>query len=160
MESKFYRKDTFIWLPNRRPAETLHIQSLGSELAPRAVRAYYYASVQGDDEKLAGVKEELWSIGFQPEVFKKPAGERRSKGVDIALAKDVLSNAFMQNYESALLIAGDGDYVPLVNEVERLGKRGYVLFSSSFSSTAAPATDRDSRSRPRAPRRRARLPAA
>jgi uncharacterized LabA/DUF88 family protein len=60
--------------------------------------------------------------------FKKPRNRPNSKGVDIALAKDLLSNAFRDNYDVAVVVAGDGDYVPLVEEVKRLGKIVYVAF--------------------------------
>ena len=44
----------------------------------------------------------------------KPAA--KAKGVDIALTTDMLSNAFLGNYDVAVLVAGDGDYVPLVEQ--------------------------------------------
>ena len=31
-------------------------------------------------------------------------------------------------YEAAVLVAGDGDYQPLVEEVQRLGKRVHLAF--------------------------------
>jgi len=34
----------------------------------------------------------------------------------------------MGNYEVAVLAAGDGDFVPLVEEVKRFGKRVVVIF--------------------------------
>ena len=40
----------------------------------------------------------------------------------------MLSHAFLDNYPMAVLVAGDGDYVPLVEEVKRLGKIVYVCF--------------------------------
>jgi uncharacterized LabA/DUF88 family protein len=33
-----------------------------------------------------------------------------------------------RNFDTAMLVAGDGDYVPLVEEVKRLGKRVHVHF--------------------------------
>ena len=64
--------------------------------------------------------------GFNPVVFKK--NKDKSKGVDITLAKDVLIHAFYGNYDVAVLIAGDADYVPLVEEVKRFGKVVYLAF--------------------------------
>jgi uncharacterized LabA/DUF88 family protein len=86
-----------------------------------AIRSYYYTSVKGDDTAAMSVKRALRELGFHPEVFKKTREEDKAKGVDIALAKDFLSHAFLDNYDVALLIAGDGDYVPLITEVKRLG---------------------------------------
>ena len=48
--------------------------------------------------------------------------------MDIALTKDMLSHAFLGNYGVAVLVAGDGDYVPLIGEVKRLGKRVHLVF--------------------------------
>jgi len=40
----------------------------------------------------------------------------------------MLSHAFRDNYEIAVLVAGDGDYLPVVEEVQRLGKLVFLLF--------------------------------
>jgi len=40
----------------------------------------------------------------------------------------MLSHAFFDNYDDAVLVAGDGDYVPLIQEVKRLGKNVFVSF--------------------------------
>ena len=45
----------------------------------------------------------------------------KRKEVDIALTKEMLINAFNGNYDVAILVAGDEDYVGLVNEVKRYG---------------------------------------
>jgi uncharacterized LabA/DUF88 family protein len=104
----------------------------GSNFAPdlygEAVRSYYYTSLTGSEEDLTNVRRALRSLGFEPRVFKRDVKGRPSKGVDIGLATDFLSNAFLNNYDAAVLMAGDGDYVPMVEEVKRLGKRVYVTF--------------------------------
>ncbi|MFT3714057.1 MAG: NYN domain-containing protein [Archangium sp.] len=64
--------------------------------------------------------------GFDAHVFKKVA--KKSKGVDITLARDLLSHAYRDNFDAAVLVAGDADFVPLVEEVKRLGKQVFVLF--------------------------------
>jgi uncharacterized LabA/DUF88 family protein len=122
-----YEKDVFLWFPGLG-ARTNLCGNAPLNLQPCAVRSYYYTSAAGDENRLATIREALWSLGFQPEVFKRDPQTRRSKGVDIALAKDFLCNAFFGNYDVAVLIAGDGDYVPMVNEVKRMGKVVYVVF--------------------------------
>ena len=67
-------------------------------------------------------------MGFNPQVFKRDANQKKAKGVDIALTKDMLTHAFLGHYEVAVLISGDGDYVPLVEQVKRFGKPVFVLF--------------------------------
>ena len=96
-------------------------------LQVRAIRATYYTSVQGDDERLQDVRQRLWSLGFHPEVFKKAKGER-AKGVDITLSRDMLAHAYQDNYDAAVLVTGDGDYIPLVEDVKRQGKNVYCAF--------------------------------
>ena len=96
-------------------------------LHAHAIRAHYYTSVSGSSEKVDSVKNQLWDIGFTPHVFWKQKNTK-SKGVDIALTTDLLSDAYRDNYDAAVLCAGDGDYVPLVEEVKRLGKVVYLLF--------------------------------
>lgn len=99
-------------------------------VSPHAVRAYYYTSVTGDAAKLQEVNESLRKLAFEPKVFKKSAN-RKSKGVDISLTKDLLSQAFLNNYDFVVLIAGDADYLPLVEEVKRLDKILYLTFLSN-----------------------------
>lgn len=44
------------------------------------------------------------------------------KGVDIALAIDLLDLAYHQTYDTAILITGDGDFSRAVEIVQRMGK--------------------------------------
>lgn len=116
-----------MWLPGRRPLDLLvhgHLQYTG-------LRALYYTSIAGADPLLTEVKKSLWQLGFNPHVFKKNSQSKKTKGVDITLTKDMLSHAFHGNYEAAVLIAGDADYVPLVEEIKRLGKLVYLAFVGS-----------------------------
>lgn len=126
-EGPHFRRDVFFWLPGILATQRL---TSGGQVAlqPQAVRSFYYTSAVGDDVLLQDVRERLWDIGFTPQVFKRGPGDRRAKAVDISLARDMLSNAFLGNFEAAVLVAGDGDYVPIVQEVQRLGKVVYVLF--------------------------------
>jgi uncharacterized LabA/DUF88 family protein len=141
----YYVKDVFLWLPNVRPRVTLIQSDSVAQLQTQGLRAYYYTSMIGAHDEIDKVREQIWRIGFQPEVFKRPSGERKAKGVDIALTKDMLSNAFQDNYDVAVLVAGDGDYVPLVEEVKRLGKLVYLMFldhpAAGFSTPLRLASD-------------------
>ena len=125
-EGEFYLPDIFVWMP--RLTATAPVPDIRLNVQAEATRSYYYTSLKGDYPELDSVREKLWSLGFQPEVFKKGRPEEKAKAVDIALTKDVLSHAFMDNYDIAVLVAGDGDYVPLVDEVKRLGKQVCVAF--------------------------------
>jgi uncharacterized LabA/DUF88 family protein len=100
-------------------------------IAPRYVeliRTYYYTCVGEDELKRRSVEEHLKGAGVHaPRVFSKAKG-KRSKRVDITLATDMLTHAHRDNYDIAVLVAGDQDYVPLVDAVTAEGKRVAVWF--------------------------------
>jgi hypothetical protein len=128
VEGPCYMRDTFVWWPTLQATRALDSPSeITVPLQRHAIRAYYYTSVVGNEEKIRRVEKDLFDIGFAPKVFKR-SKTRRSKAVDITLATDMLGHAYRDNYDVAFLVAGDGDYVPLVEEVKRLGKVVYVCF--------------------------------
>ncbi|MFN3264872.1 MAG: NYN domain-containing protein, partial [Aquificaceae bacterium] len=51
------------------------------------------------------------------------SGEYIEKEVDIMLATDMLSMAYMNTYDTAVLVSGDSDFSYTVEEVQRIGKR-------------------------------------
>ncbi|MBI2172703.1 MAG: NYN domain-containing protein [Candidatus Aenigmarchaeota archaeon] len=57
--------------------------------------------------------------------IKKPDGkfEFAVKGDDIYLATDMLSFAYENVYDTAILVSGDGDFVPAIKKVQKLGKK-------------------------------------
>ncbi|MBC8725818.1 NYN domain-containing protein [Paraburkholderia sp. 31.1] len=64
------------------------------------------------------IQESLKDLGLEaPRVFKKPSKEQRSKGVDITLCTDMLLHASRKHYDIAVLVSGDGDFVPLIEAV-------------------------------------------
>lgn len=134
-EGPYWKRDFFVWIPVFPAGEPYGDISVQVR-APRATRAYYYTSVWGSEDTLEEVRARLWDLGFDPQVFKKKK-DTRSKGVDIALTKDMLAHGFRGNYEIAVLVAGDGDYVPLVEEVKRAGKPVYVTFFSGYGLSPA-----------------------
>lgn len=123
LSGPFWRKDIFIWTPlagGGRPLGRI-------DLRPFARRAYYYTSAWGGDEQIRDVRTKLRAFGFDPQVFSK-LKERKSKGVDISLTKDMLCHAIDDHYDWAMLIAGDADYIPLIQEVKRRGKNVMIAF--------------------------------
>ena len=123
-----YRKNVYIWN---------HLLGSDRVVAQGAViRTYYYAAVQGDHPLVEEVECELKDLQVgAPRVFKKAQGAR-SKQVDISLSVDMLVHATRRNYDIAVLVAGDADYIPLVRAVQAEG-RGVHLWS--VSSGLAPA---------------------
>lgn len=87
------------------------------------IRRHYYTSCRGDEEKRYEIEEQLRRLGIEsPRVFQKQRSGR-SKRVDITLTTDMLSHAHRDNYDIAILVTGDEDYVPLVEAVKSEGKR-------------------------------------
>jgi uncharacterized LabA/DUF88 family protein len=84
------------------------------------IRRYWFSSYKGSEDIGNNLKTELRCLGFEPVLFKK-RGERE-KGVDIALTREMLINAFNQNFDIGFLITGDEDYVELVKDVKRYGQ--------------------------------------
>ena len=114
-----YLKDVFVW---SRYANIPH------HVNCEVIRKYYYTAVQGDDNTLESVEYQLKEIGIEsPRVFKKHKN-RKSKRVDITLATDMLTHAHRGNYDIAILVAGDDDYVPLVKAIKDEGRRVVLWF--------------------------------
>jgi hypothetical protein len=131
-------KDVFLWFPTQdasypilRPIQyRSSFQGPGPEPrnAPYATRAYYYTSMPYDEAgKVTSARLAIRDAGFEPRVFPRRR-QGRSKAVDLALATDVLTLAGEEQYEVAVLFAGDGDYVPVVEAVKRLGRHVVVGF--------------------------------
>jgi uncharacterized LabA/DUF88 family protein len=85
------------------------------------IRRYWFSSYQGDDKYFYSLKKSLRENNFEPILFKRKSN--KEKGVDIALTKEMLINAFNQNFDVGLLISGDEDYTNLIFEVKRYGPR-------------------------------------
>ncbi len=122
------------------------------------IRAYYYTSATGDENKINSINEKIKNINpafnhgnltasstlnLYPEVFKKTRKNQKSKGVDIKMAVDILSHTHQNNIDLVYLISGDGDYKPVVEEVIRQGKRIWIAaFSNGLNSALKLSADR------------------
>lgn len=110
---------------------------ISRRLEGELVRVYYYdAIVEPSDEKY----EEQWK--YFDEIRKTPfyqlrlgrlvkteEGTYRQKGVDILMSVDMLTKAYQNHYDIAVLVGGDDDLVDLVNTVKDLaGKRVYGFY--------------------------------
>jgi uncharacterized LabA/DUF88 family protein len=113
-----YRPDVYLWwTPLCAP---------GAVSGGGIIRTHYYTAVQGDHPTVDEVAAALKNAGVgAPRVFKKSKGAR-SKRVDITLATEMLLHATRRNYDIAVLVAGDEDYVPLVDAVQSEGRGVHV----------------------------------
>ena len=114
-----FEKNVYVWSP---------LLDLSSHLRVNTVRRYYYTSVRGDEDHRNVIHDKLYSMGIQaPRVFPKNKS-RGSKRVDISLSVEMLSHAHYSNYDAAVLVAGDDDYVPLVEAVKSQGRQVFIWF--------------------------------
>ena len=113
----------------------------------RLVRIYYYNAVVGRREEPERFRDQQ---NFFNSVAAIPYMELRlgrlvyvnwpntppyEKGVDIQLATDLLTHNFKNNYDVAILVAGDTDYVGALQAVKDNGKNIEVaLFGKEQSS--------------------------
>jgi uncharacterized LabA/DUF88 family protein len=114
----------------------------------RIIRSTYYTSTNridqvGELEKIIRTHKVLEG-GFQgwvnenpwiPRVFARDKGTQRSKGVDINLAVDALNAAINGHTDAILIASGDGDFIPLITEIQRYGK---VVYGAAVSKGLSP----------------------
>ena len=62
------------------------------------------------------------------ESIKLSDGGFRQKGVDVILAIDSLSMAYLDEYDSGFFLLGDRDFIPLIEAVKSAGKRTFGFY--------------------------------
>jgi len=100
----------------------------------RLIRIYYYNARVGNKEE---PERYLHQVQFFDSVAEIPYTELRlgrlvynnwpnsppyEKGVDVQLATDMLSHSYKNNYDTAILVAGDNDFVSALQAVKDNGK--------------------------------------
>lgn len=96
-------------------------------------RRYWFGSYRGSEDDCLAYRQLLRRNSFEPVLFKKDKGPE--KGVDICLTKQMLVNAFHGNCNCSVLIAGDEDYLSLVQETKRYNQQVCICF---FKDSTAP----------------------
>lgn len=89
-------------------------------------RVLYYDARPDDTNSTVSAIEEYWkAIELLPDTeigFGTLRGRpRRQKKVDGLIAVDMMVGAFTNLFQIAILVSGDSDFVPVVNEVRRRG---------------------------------------
>ena len=118
----------------------------------RLERVTYYDAIPDDATELSPDLKDYWDavellpdtqLGFgslRGGTRKKP---KRQKGVDTLIAVDMLVGVFTDVFSTAILVAGDADYVPVINEVQRRGAKVIVAaVQASLSGDLKRAADR------------------
>ena len=104
-------------------------------------RVSYYTSVVGDDAALENAVDSIQSKYAQnfsgvsrrlnARVFKKLKQSNKSRLVDIHITLDALRAAYSHDVAEFVFVTGDGDFLPVIQEIMRHGKRVYVAALSS-----------------------------
>lgn len=114
-----HEPDVFVWSPLLNMHHHLHCN---------VVRKSYFTSAPGDAVAHDRIHDRLKELDIEsPQVFPRTKG-KRSKRVDITLSVEMLTHAYQKNYDAAVLVAGDEDYVPLVQAVKNAGPRVFLWF--------------------------------
>jgi uncharacterized LabA/DUF88 family protein len=114
----------------------------------RLVRIYYYNAVVGkteeperfnDQEKffksVAAIPYTELRLGHLVYTNQWPSSPPFEKGVDVQLATDMITHAFKNNYDVAILVAGDNDFVGAIQAIKDNGKHVEVaLFGQESTS--------------------------
>ncbi len=113
----------------------------------RLIRIYYYNATVGQKEEPERYRDQqafLSSVGAIPYCELRlgrlvyinwPNTPPYEKGVDIQLTTDLLTHSFKDNYDIAILVAGDSDYVGALQAVKDNGKNVQVaLFGKERTS--------------------------
>lgn len=146
-QNVLHLQDVFVWHPKLTGNSDFELR--------KVVRVCYYTSVVGDDQQVRDVRRKLAEVRFTtiaddggmsgqivPIVFKKPSKSQKTRNVDIQIVIDVMRFAFTDEIDRVYLASGDGDYLPLIQEVMRRGKQVELLaFSSGLSSVLPYSVD-------------------
>ena len=63
---------------------------------------------------------------------KRTLNDTIEKKIDIKIAIDIISLAYENAYDTAVLVSGDGDFIPVVKKVKELG-RDFELWAFRYS---------------------------
>jgi len=100
------------------------------------IRAYYYDAKVREREPEHEEQQKFFNSvtrGFSTtlrlgELIKSSKGESRQKGVDILMAIDALSKAYMNHYDTAIFLLGDRDFIPLIEAIKDSGKKTFGFY--------------------------------
>ncbi len=137
-ENIIHIPNIFIWSPQISAPGPKH----------QVMRAFYYTSVTGDENRITEIKNQIKDVEnltirlqggvstLYPIVMKKPRQSYKTKRVDIQMTTDILKHVYQDNLDIAYLFTGDEDFIPVINEVIRLGK---IVYLASFSDGLNPS---------------------
>jgi len=102
----------------------------------KVVEAHYFrgrTNRTGNEKAIVGERyfedaltKEGVNLHFLP-LVRGSNNEMKEKGIDVSLALDAYKRASAKSFDIFVLIAGDGDYLPLVRELQALGTPGVPI---------------------------------
>jgi len=107
------------------------------------VRTYYYDALPtNQDDKFQNQEKFLKKIRESNEFFEirlgrtklDGKGRQKQKGVDTLIALDMLSKAYEDQYDVAVLLSGDEDLLDVVFAVKNVGKQVYGAYFATTTS--------------------------
>lgn len=120
-------------------------------LGPLLIRSYYYDAVpETSDPDYNTMQDYLSKIRGRDflevrlgRLKRSPKEGRKQKGVDSLIAIDMLTKAYRDHYDIAVLVAGDDDFLDLVQAVKNAGKTIFgAYFEDSISKKLSDEFDR------------------
>jgi len=122
----------------------------------RLIRIYYYNAIVGETQEPERYRSQqtfLNSVRMVPYLEMRlgrlvytnawPSSPPYEKGIDIMLATDLLTHSFKQNYDVAIVVGGDTDYVGAIQQVKNNGQNVEVaLFGHTGSVELRHVADR------------------
>ncbi|GFN40235.1 MAG: NYN domain-containing protein [Marine Group I thaumarchaeote] len=118
-------------------ANKLRLFTSYGNLFPELIRAYYYDAIIQEKESEKYDKQQAYLRKIRDVDYfevrlgrlkKDGEGYFKQKGVDTLIALDMLSKAYENHYDVAVLLAGDEDFLDVVNSVKNAGKRVFGAF--------------------------------
>lgn len=111
---------------------------------------YYTGTVDSKREPTGAINQQKFlgnmrqvpyiTVKQRPLVYKR--GVAVEKGVDILIAADMLTGALRNCYDTVIIVSGDGDFAPVLEEIKREGKQiENATFSSCRSDALINASD-------------------
>jgi len=127
---------------------TLDLYSMAVQLADsrELVAAYVFDTRRpfGEDDGSVRIHDRLRYLGFRVVARESfDPVKKEQKEVDVAMACEMVVHALRDNYDIAIVVSGDQDFVPAIQHVQAAGKRVEVAaFGVSIGKALMKAADR------------------
>lgn len=138
--------DVYVWPPSLGGTQIINTD---------LIRINYYTSVVADHDGVNKVKSDISALTYQgagdyygicqllPRIYKKSKKSTKSRLVDINITIDAMRHAYSNAVDVIYLFSGDGDFLHLVEEIARNGRKVCLAaFSSGLEPQLASSVDR------------------